>query len=133
MLMGKRRHLLSAISIGCAVFVGSPCWAATVEPGQGDLSINRGEGFKPINSRVDANVGDLVMVGPGGAATIVYDDRCKVNVQPGAVVTIAPLSPCASGYLGPTIVGVLAAGALAAGIWKATQSNGTTTPTPVSP
>ena len=139
MLMGKRRHLLSAISIGCAVFVGSPCWAATVEPGQGDVSINRGEGFKPINSRVDANVGDLVMVGPGGAATIVYDDSCKVNVQPGAVATITPLSPCASGsnaqvnddYLGPTIIGVLVAGALAAGIWKATQSNGTTTP--VSP
>jgi hypothetical protein len=134
MLMGKRRHLLSAISIGCAVFVGSPCWAATVEPGQGDLSINRGEGFKPINSRVDANVGDLVMVGPGGTATIVYDDSCKVNVQPGVVARIAPLSPCASGsndYLGPTIIGVLVAGALAAGIWKASQSNGTTTP--VSP
>jgi hypothetical protein len=135
MLMGKRRHLLSAMSIGCTVFVGSPCWAATVEPGQGDVSINRGEGFKPINSRVNANVGDLIMVGPGGAATIVYDDSCKVNVQPGAVATIAPLPPCKSGsaddYLAPTIVGALVAGVLAAGIWEATQSNSTTTP--VSP
>jgi hypothetical protein len=37
------------------------------------------------------------MVGPGGTATVVYDDGCKVNVQPGAVTTISPLSPCASG------------------------------------
>lgn len=37
------------------------------------------------------------MVGPGGAATVVYDDGCKVDVQPGAVATVAPLSPCASG------------------------------------
>jgi hypothetical protein len=72
-------------------------WAATLEPGYGDLTINQGQGFKPINSRVDANVGDSVMVGPGGTATVVYDDGCKVNVQPGAVTTIAPLSPCASG------------------------------------
>ena len=50
-----------------------------------------------MTSRTNANVGDLVMVGPGGSATVVYDDGCKVNVQPGAVTTIAPLSPCASG------------------------------------
>jgi hypothetical protein len=68
-----------------------------VEPGYGDLTINRGQGFKPLTSRINANVGDSVMVGPGGAATITYDDGCKVNVQPGAVTTIAPLSPCASG------------------------------------
>jgi hypothetical protein len=44
-----------------------------------------------------ANVGDSIMVGPGGSATVVYDDGCKVNVQPGAVTAIAPLSPCATG------------------------------------
>jgi hypothetical protein len=37
------------------------------------------------------------MVGPGGTATVVYSDGCAVNVQPGAVTTVAPLSPCASG------------------------------------
>jgi hypothetical protein len=35
--------------------------------------------------------------GPGGAVTVTYDDGCKVSVQPGAVTTIAPLSPCAAG------------------------------------
>ncbi len=37
------------------------------------------------------------MVGPGGAAMVVYEDGCRVTVQPGAVATIAPISPCASG------------------------------------
>ena len=95
--MGNRRRLFSALSVGCAVLVASPSWAAVVEPGSGDLTVNQGQGFKSITSRATANVGNSVMVGPGGSATVVYDDGCKVNVQPGAVTTIAPLSPCASG------------------------------------
>jgi hypothetical protein len=79
------------------VLVASPSWAAVVEPGQGNLSINQGHGFKPVKKPINARVGDSVMVGPGGAATVTYDDGCKVNVEPGAVTTIARLSPCASG------------------------------------
>jgi hypothetical protein len=95
--MGKRRPLFSAVAIGCAVLVASPSWAAVVEPGQGNLSINQGHGFKPVKKPINSRVGDSVMVGPGGAATVTYDDGCKVNVEPGAVTTIARLSPCASG------------------------------------
>jgi hypothetical protein len=96
--MGKRRcPFLSAVAVGCALMVASPTWAATVEPGFGDLTINHGQGFKPVTSRINANVGDAVMVGPGGSATVVYEDGCKVDIRPGAVTTIAPLSPCASG------------------------------------
>ncbi len=80
----------------CAMLLSSSAWAASVEPGQGNLSINQGQGFQPVNSRIDTNVGDSVMVAPGGDATVVYDDGCTVNVQPGEVTTIAPLSPCAS-------------------------------------
>lgn len=141
--MGKRRPLLSALSIGCAALVASPTWAAIVEPGVGHLSINQGQGFKPVTGRTNANVGDSVMVGPGGAATVVYEDGCKVDVRPGAVTTIAPLSPCASGscrtgpngqpyYCGPDWAaigfGVVTAGVLGAAIWVATKKNGTTTP-----
>src|ERR1700734_2668864 len=93
-LMGKRL----GIAIFCAAMVlSSSVWAATLEPGQGNLSINQGQGFKPVNNRIDANVGDSVMVAPGGTATVVYDDGCQVSVGAGAVTTIAPLSPCASG------------------------------------
>ena len=95
--MGKRRRLFSALSIGCAVLAASPSWAAVVQPGYGNLTINQGQGFKPVTTATNANVGDSVMVGPGGGATVVYEDGCKVDVRPGAVTTIAPLSPCASG------------------------------------
>jgi hypothetical protein len=44
-----------------------------------------------------ANVVDPVIAGLGSMATVVYDDGCKVDVQPGAVTTIAALSPCAAG------------------------------------
>jgi hypothetical protein len=147
--MGKRRRLFSALSIGCAVLAASPSWAAVVEPGVGDLTINQGQGFKPVASRTDANVGEAVMVGPGGSATIVYEDGCKVAVRPGAVTTIAPLSPCASGsnaqnYNNCPIgsdgrphceddwgwaigAGLLAIG-LGVGIYEATKSKGNTTP-----
>jgi hypothetical protein len=94
-----RRSISSVSLIGCSLLFVSASWAATIEPVQGNLSLNQGQGFQPINSRVDANVGDTVMVGPGGAAAVTYPDGCKVPVQPGAVTTIAPLSPCASGSL----------------------------------
>jgi hypothetical protein len=132
--MGKRGPFFSAVAVGCAVLVATPSWAAVLEPGTGDLTINQGQGFKPVASRIDANVGDSVMVGPGGTATLVYEDGCKVNVRPGAVTTIAPLSPCASGsnaqnYDWGWIIGggLLAAGLIIAGI-RAAQGNGTTTP-----
>src|ERR1700746_1797825 len=97
-MTGKRRRpLFSAMAIGCAVLTASPSWAAVVQPGVGDLTINQGKGFKPVTSGATANVGDSVMVGPGGSATIVYEDGCKVDVRPGAVLTVAPISPCASG------------------------------------
>jgi hypothetical protein len=137
--MGKRRPLFSALSIGCAVLVASPSWAAVVEPGYGDLTINQGQGFKPVTSRSDANVGDSVMVGPGGSATIVYDDGCKVQVRPGAVTSIAPLSPCAAGsnaavddwgwIIGVTLLGI----GIGIAAYEASKSNGTTTPVSASP
>jgi hypothetical protein len=119
-----------------AMLLSSSTWAATIEPGQGSLSINQGQGFQLVNSRVDANVGDSVMVSPGGSATVVYDDGCKVAVQPGTVATIAPLSPCATGSYaqdnddawGAIGMGVLAAGAAGIAIYEATKSSGNTSP-----
>jgi len=149
--MPKRRTAWCAFC--CAVALNSASWSATLEPGQGNLSVNQGRGFQPVNSRVDAKIGDSIMVSPGGSAAIVYDDGCKVTVQPGAVTTIAPLSPCAAGsnaadmgvppargagYPAPppdtgdpwllATVGVLGGAALGVGIYEATKSSGSTTP-----
>lgn len=131
-LMAKR-PTVSAFC--CAMLLSSSTWAATIEPGQGSLTINQGQGFQPVNSRIDANVGDSVMVGPNGSATVVYEDGCKVNIQPGAVTTIAPISPCASGSYaqdnndnnnwGAWALGLAALGLVGVGIWAATTSGST--------
>jgi hypothetical protein len=132
------RLFLCAMS--CVVFAASPCLAATVEPGQGSLSINHGQGFEPVGGPMTAKAGDSVMVAPGGTATVVYDDGCKVAVEPDGITTIAPLSPCASGsyaqdssfsWTGVAMLGV-AGGLLGVGIYEASQtSNGSGAP--VSP
>jgi hypothetical protein len=93
------RKFLGAACLGGWLFFPTGSWAANVQAVQGDLSINQGDGFVPINGRIDANVGDSLMVGPNGSATVSYPDGCQVNVQPGAVATIAPISPCASGSM----------------------------------
>jgi hypothetical protein len=126
-----------------AMLLSTSSWAATVEPGQGSLTVNQGQGFQPVNSRIDANVGDSVMVAPGGSATVVYDDGCKVEVQPDAVTTIAPISPCASGsyaqdggfnWTGALVMGGAFGAALGVGIYEASQtSNGNGATAPASP
>ena len=139
-----RRSFLSVSLIGGSLFLVSASWAATIDPVQGNLQLNRGQGFQPVNSRVDANVGDTVVVGPGGAAAVTYSDGCKVSVQPGAVTTIAPLSPCASGSMaddnnsnGLYFLGVAAGFGLAGfGIYEIihhNNNNGTEENQPVSP
>jgi hypothetical protein len=136
------RPFFGALCFGCAMLVTSASFAATVEPGAGALSVNQGQGFQPINSRIDANVGDSVMVGPGGTATVMYSDGCKVDVQPGAVTTVAPLSPCATGSYAQDFdwrgwgMGALVLGIGGLVIYEATKStsNSSTPPTnPASP
>jgi len=135
-----KRPFVGALCL--AMLLSTSSWAASVEPGQGSLTLNQGQGFQPVNNRIDANVGDSVMVAPGGSATVVYDDGCTVNVQPGAVTTIAPLSPCASGSYaqdnGSNLAGILVMGGIAGGlaglaIYEATKSTSTSTINPASP
>jgi hypothetical protein len=127
------RPIIGAVC--CAVLLSGSAWGATVEPApRGQASVNQGDGFHAVNARIDANVGDSVMVGPGGNAAVVYDDGCKVNVQPGSVTTIAPISPCASGsyaqdnsnnYYNATALGAIAVIGGVAGvlIYEGTKSS----------
>jgi hypothetical protein len=117
------RSLICGIC-AAAIFASSAiAQTATIEPVQGNVSLSQGQGFQRVDSRVPANVGDSVMVGPSGSANVVYPDGCQVNVQPGSVASIAPLSPCASGSLadasifsdpGPWLMGAAFLGGLAA-------------------
>ena len=91
------RAIWGALCFGSSLVIATASWAATVEPGQGDLSVNQGQGFQKATGRIDARVGDSVMVSPNGSATVAYADGCTIKLQPGAVMTIGALSPCAAG------------------------------------
>ena len=87
-----QRSLFVAVGL-IATAIGTPpsqaaSGAATVEVIQGQVSINRGEGFKPAAGSIEARIGDLVMASPGGKARIVYLGGCAVDVGPGAVVAV---------------------------------------------
>jgi hypothetical protein len=140
---------LGAFSLGCFLLVGSSCLAATIQPGQGTLLINQGQGFQTINGPVEANVGDSLMVSPGGMAMAVYPDGCKVAIQPGEVTTITRPSPCTNPFgqdtqaptfaqnAPPTDYGLalgavgtaLGAAGLGVGIYALTKNNSGTTTT----
>jgi hypothetical protein len=104
---GTMRAFLAVTCFGSAFLLATVSWAAapegakaaTLEPVKGDVWVNHGQGFEKVNSQIEAKVGDSVMVSPGGYAKVTYADKCEANVNPGAVVTIAPLSPCASGSM----------------------------------
>ena len=67
----------------------TPAWAGmTLDPVKPQVSINRGEGFKPVTTPTSVSSGDRVMAGPGGHGKIVYADGCVVDVYPGNVLTV---------------------------------------------
>jgi hypothetical protein len=127
---------VSALGICSAILFATACSAATVESVRGQLSVNKGRGFEPVNGRIVVKVGDSVMVSPDGAAIVTYPDGCKIDVQPGAVTTIAQLSPCASGsnaqdqsknYMLPTVFGGTILGVLGVVGYEISQSTSSAT------
>ena len=78
--------LLPALAVG--LLVSSSAFAASLEAVRGEVSINRGEGFKRVTGPTEARAGDLLMASPGGSAKLVYSDGCPVRVIPGTVVRV---------------------------------------------
>lgn len=89
-------RVTGGILVLLVVFLGLPASAATIQSVEGQASINSGTGFKKVKSGTQANVGDRVMVSPGGSAVLMYSDGCEVKVQPDSVTTVSAQSPCAS-------------------------------------
>jgi len=92
-----RRGTAFALAGGLCVLSSTACLATTVEPVSGDLSLNRpGHGFVKISETTVVNPGDLLMVSPNGTANVFFPDGCKFVLQPGSVLTISAISPCAA-------------------------------------
>jgi len=138
---GTMRGLLGVLCIGGSFLLASTSWAATVQPVNGEVSVNQGQGFKKLDSAFEAKVGDAVMVSPGGSAKVSYADGCAIALKPGAVMIITELSPCASGsyadeddhndHTGALVFGGVVAGVTGFVIYEILQN--TQTKKPASP
>jgi hypothetical protein len=137
------RRLGSIALLGCTLFAPAAL-AATVsvvpEPGstKNSVLLNRGNGFAPIVAPTEGRSGDYVMTLGTGAATIIYEDNCMVEVNSKTgVVTVQETSPCKGAGLseaeptprfgvGKYIVGAaIVGGAVTAAILIAGGDNGT--------
>jgi hypothetical protein len=88
------RFLLKGVAVTAIACMSLPSFAATLQPIEAEVFVNRGSGFQKVTGPTQANVGDTVMAGPVGAAQLVYEDGCKVSINPGGVVAVQELSPC---------------------------------------
>lgn len=110
---------------GAVLLFASQAQAATVSifpkegTPKGSLLLSRGAGYQPLTQATTAQTGDSVMAMNAGAATIVYEDGCRVEVTAAtSVVFIAETSPCKPGLLpsaGTAPFGTYAVGAAVVG------------------
>ena len=116
----RRSITLAVLVAGVAgVAASSPSFAATVTSTGGEVSVNQGTGFRRVAGTVVAGVGASVMVGPTGSGQIVYEDGCRVDLNPNTVMNIAERSPCVvaatqTNYTIPIIGAVVLGGGVAA-------------------
>ena len=91
------RHYGVAILLS-GLILAAPALGASVQSIQGEISINRGDGFRAVTAPIQTRAGDLVRASRGSRAKVVYKDGCVVEVKGGTVVRVGTKSPCKTPY-----------------------------------
>ena len=118
----------------CILLLGAPAAQATsVQNAGGPVSVNSGDGFRPIQGGAQVQPGDVVMAGAGGQAEIVFDNGCRVILPAGNTVTIPAEPPaCTPGSTfgdGTYILGAVAiAGVIAGALILSGNDSGPSSP-----
>lgn len=102
----------AVVAMFSSIFFSSAALAATVNVTNGQVLVNKGEGYRQVAGSTQANPGASVVANPGGSGQVVYSDQCIVEVLPGSVYNVAEQSPCATGLFTP---GSFAIGAVIVG------------------
>jgi hypothetical protein len=98
----------------------SSATAATLSDVSGSVLVNKGKGFVPAAGVVKLKVGDKVLVGEGGFASVAYG-KCSVSLDKPTVHAVKKVAPCNEmvispvADLDPPVAGGAAGGAGAAG------------------
>jgi hypothetical protein len=88
------RFVPAAVAFVLGTAIGGAALAATVTATQGQVMINRGQGYQLLVGSTEVDPGATVIVNPGGSAQVVYPDGCQVAVEPFTVHAINAISPC---------------------------------------
>ena len=72
------RLLSKGIVVAAMTCMAVPSFAATLQPIQADVLINRGRGYQKVAGPTRAISGDVVMANSRGSAELVYDDGCRI-------------------------------------------------------
>ena len=89
---------LQAFALFVSVLMPTASFAeATVNATSGGFLVFQGHGFVRSTQPTRLQTGDKVAVTEGNGAVVTYPDRCTVDVRPGKVHIVGPVSPCAYG------------------------------------
>jgi len=73
--------------------------AATVNAITGNVMVNQGKQFVPVQSGQGLVAGDRVMVMQDSGAALRFNDGCDVRLEGGTIITVPAVSTCAGGAL----------------------------------
>jgi len=68
---------------------------ATLSNVSGNVSVNQGKEFAPAQADMRLKPGDRIMVSEKGAATITFDDACRLDLGESKIITVPAKSACA--------------------------------------
>jgi len=96
-----RRFMRVRVVLACtslaAIVLASCAEAAEIRAVRGQILVNAGTGYRPIEGPTRLKVGDAAIAAPQGLGSVSYDDGCTIDLVPGAIAWIGTQSPCAAG------------------------------------
>lgn len=97
------------VAASLALGVSAPAYAASgianITTAEGKVLLNAGKGFVPVSGPVALKVGDKVLLGKGGFATVAFKD-CAVALDKPTVFTVTKNAPCSKDQLAGLEAGV---------------------------
>ena len=97
------------LAASLALGVSAPAFAASgvanITSAEGKVLLNAGKGFEPVSGPVALKVGDKILLGKDGFATVAFKD-CAVSLDKPTVFTVTKNAPCSKDQLAGLEAGV---------------------------
>lgn len=92
------RRIKQAGTFCLATLLGFAAQAATLDVIRGGVLVSHGGSpYQTVKEPIELQVGDSILVNPGGAARVLYANGCVVEVRPGMVYAVSEPPICYTG------------------------------------